>query len=118
MNRAERSRGRSSHRRAEVRGGGRLVLPAASPYDWQLLCEHVTAAARQRGAVRLIVGGVDCLVRSQPADAERRCCGGCARPLARVAFRMAWRDLCRDCARRWLAREPGDAGVLAAARPG
>lgn len=98
--------------------GGTLVLPAASPYDWQLLCEHAAAAARQRGAIRVSVGGFDCVVRSQPVDGERSRCSGCAQPLARVAFRMAWRDLCRDCARRWFAREPDDAGALAAAGPG
>jgi hypothetical protein len=88
-----------------------------SPYDWQILCEHAAAAARQRGAIRVSLGDLDCAVRSQPVEGERRRCSDCAHPLARVAFRMAWRDLCRHCARRRLAREPADAGALVAAGP-
>ena len=80
------------------------MLPAASPYEWQVLCEHAAAAARQHGAVRLRVDGVDCVVRSEALGATGTC-GGCGRSLTRVAFRLAWRDLCRDCARLWLGGE-------------
>jgi hypothetical protein len=81
-----------------------LVLPASTPYEWQLLCEHAGAAARQHGRVRLRVAGTECIVRSAMTGAAGTC-GGCARRLAGMTFRLAWRDLCRDCARLWLTRE-------------
>jgi hypothetical protein len=88
--------------RISVRDGV-VLLPAASPYEWQLLCEHVVAAARQRGSVCLRVGRVECVVHCDGAAGRR--CSGCAR-LPRVTFRVAWRELCPDCAGDWLARDP------------
>jgi hypothetical protein len=82
-------------------------LPAANPYEWQLLCEHVAAATRQLGSVRVRVAGVECIARREERGAERRC-AECGRSLVQVSFRMAWRDLCRDCAQLSLAA-PGDA---------
>lgn len=81
-----------------------LVLPTTTPYEWQVLCEHVGAAARQHGSVRVRVAGTECVVRSATTAAAGTCCG-CARRLVGMAFRLAWRDLCRDCARLWLAHE-------------
>jgi hypothetical protein len=91
------------------RGGRRdavIVLPAASPYEWQLLAEHVSAAARQRGSVRLRVGGVDCVVDRDGARGRR--CSTCARPL-RITFRLAGLELCLACACARLAGDTGDA---------
>lgn len=82
-----------------------LVMPASSPYDCELLCEHVVASARQRGAVRLRINGADCVVRSEPADSGRRC-GGCGRALTTVSFHITSRDVCLGCARRWLTSAP------------
>jgi len=90
---------------------GVVVLPAASPYEWQLLCEHVVAAARQRGSVRLRVGGNECVVHCDGAAGRR--CSGCTRPL-RMTFRVAWRELCLDCARDFLARDPAADGARGA----
>lgn len=85
--------------------GSALVVPAASPYEWQLLCEHLVAATRQRRAVRLRIGGVDCVAHGELAGV-RRCCSGCGRAPLRVSLRMAWRDLCLGCARSWFTAEP------------
>ena len=90
---------------------GVVVLPASSPYEWQLLGEHVVATARQRGSVRLRVGGTECVVHCD--GAAGRGCSGCARPL-RVTFRVAWRELCLDCARDWLTRDPAADGARGA----
>jgi hypothetical protein len=93
--------------------GSALVLPTTNPYEWQVLCEHVVAAARQRGAVRLRVDGVDCVVRSEQAGSQR-CCSGCGRAPLRVSFRVAWRDLCLDCAQGWLAGASAEGDALTA----
>jgi hypothetical protein len=93
--------------------GSALVLPAASPYEWQVLCEHVVAAARQRGTVRLRVDGVDCVVRSEQAGVQR-CCSSCGRALLRVSLRMAWRDLCLGCAQGCLAGAAAEGDALTA----
>lgn len=84
--------------------GSALVLPAATPYEREILCEHAAAAARLHGAVRMHVNGVDSVVRRTRAGASR-CCAHCGRRSLRVSFRMAWRDLCLACAQRWLAND-------------
>ena len=82
--------------------GDVLVLPAATPYDLELLCDHAIATARLRGAVRLRVGAVDCEVRREPIGSERRC-HTCARTLVQVSMHLLEGDVCVVCARRWLA---------------
>jgi hypothetical protein len=82
-----------------------LVVPAASPYDCELLCEHAVASARQHGAVRLRINGADCVVRSEAADSGRRC-AACGRSLTKVSFHMTSRDVCLGCARRSLISAP------------
>ena len=92
--------------------GGVLILPAASAYEWQLLCEHVTAEARRHARVSVRLGGVACVVRAATGGSASCCCRDCARPLRRVAFRIAWRDLCGECARRQLIRETDGTGAV------
>ena len=103
---------RSRAHAARIGAAGHVfVVPASSPYDCELLCEHVVASARQRGAVRLRINGADCVVRNEPADSGRRC-GGCGRALTKVSFHMTARDVCLGCARRWLIGEaPADGGA-------
>jgi len=90
------------NRAAHIHGShSALVLPAANPYEWQLLCEHVAAVTRQAGSVRVRVAGVECVARREERGAER-CCAECGRALVQVSFRMAWRDLCGNCAQHSL----------------
>jgi hypothetical protein len=84
---------------------GVVVMPADGPYEWQMLCEHVVAAARQRGAVRVRVGASECVVHRD--DAAQHRCSRCTR-LLRTTFRTAWQALCPDCARDWLAADPAE----------
>ena len=81
---------------------GAFVLPVVTPYEWQVFCEHLSAAARRRGTVRVRIGAVHCEVRLGSADHVRRRCATCACRLHTVAFRMTCRDLCLRCARRRL----------------
>jgi hypothetical protein len=84
-----------------------LVLPATSPYEWELLREYVVASARQRDTIRLRVEGRDCMVRREP-DPGRRCddCGGA---FLQVSFRIAARDVCLGCAQLRLTGAARDA---------
>ena len=106
---------RSQQRRPSERGTSRrgahigapgaiMVLPAVSPYEWQTLCEHAAAAARQHGSVRMRIDGVECVVRRSSLTAAHSC-AGCGGPLMRVTFRLAWRDLCGECARQSLGAD-------------
>jgi hypothetical protein len=90
--------------------GTLLVLPATSPYEWELLREHVVASARQRGTLRLRIEGLDCTVQRERDPARR--CGGCGRGFQQVSFRVAARDVCLGCARRWVSGETRDADAF------
>jgi hypothetical protein len=81
-----------------------MLLPASSPYEWQLLWEHAAAAARQHGSVRVHVRGIECVVRAGTRT-PGLLCSQCEAPLDRVVFRVSWRDLCRHCARVSLTDE-------------
>jgi hypothetical protein len=85
---------------------GAFVLPVATPYEWQLFCEHVAVAVRHRGTVHLRIGAVRCEARSRAADGAHRRCEDCARRLTGMTFRVAWRELCLGCAQQCLASEP------------
>ena len=80
--------------------GGGLILPAHTPYECQLLFEHVEASAKQHQHVELTAKGRQWKIGLPSARRER--CAGCLGSLHRRAFRTNGRSLCVHCARRAL----------------
>jgi len=76
---------------------GTLVLPAGSPYERELLVEHLLSVARRCGAVRVRMDGCDCLHVWQHLAAGARCVGCGVAPRGLHARRGAhvW---CARCA--------------------
>lgn len=84
---------------------GAFVLPVATPYEWEVFCEHLSAAARQRGTVRVRIGAFQCEVRGGRAERAASRCAGCAGRVHAVALRITSRDFCLRCARHCLGEE-------------
>jgi hypothetical protein len=58
--------------------GGGLILPAHTPYDRELLFEHVEASAKQHGGVRLDWRHQHWTV--SVSNGQREVCAACRRP--------------------------------------
>lgn len=79
--------------------GGGLFLPARSPYDRQLLVEHVGERVRAKGQVQVLLGEQIWLVRRNPGPAAAVCsnCGSVAAS-ACYATTVEGGGLCLECA--------------------
>jgi hypothetical protein len=79
--------------------GGALFVPAKTPYDRELLFEHLDLYARRHGTVRVELNRRELTVRK--ADAERPpTCAVCSRRLDTLTYALGGRTLCGYCARR------------------
>ncbi len=78
--------------------GGGLIVPAQTPYERQLLCEHAEASTRQHGSVQLSLNG-RLWTLSLNAGA-REVCATCAWSLGNLSYRFDGQTLCARCARR------------------
>ena len=78
------------------RGGG-LFLPARTPYDRQLLAEHVAARVRSSGQVQVLLEGQRWLVSRSSRRGSGRCgrCGVGVITICSAAGGDAW---CLTCA--------------------
>jgi hypothetical protein len=56
--------------------GGGLFLPARSPYDRQMLVEHIAARVRSRGHVQVLLDEQRWMVHLN-RGAARACCSSC-----------------------------------------
>jgi hypothetical protein len=81
-------------------GGGGLILPAQTPYERQLVFEHVEATAKRHEHVELSAEGRQW--RIGLPTARRELCCRCLRSLNGRAFRTNGQSLCAHCARRAL----------------
>jgi hydroxyethylthiazole kinase-like sugar kinase family protein len=60
-------------------GGGGIVLPARSPYERQLLAEHVQSRVRANGEVQVVIDDQRWMVRRRPRSGLAECSQcGCA----------------------------------------
>jgi transposase InsO family protein len=77
--------------------GAALVLPTGTPYERELVAEHLHGVARRRGAVRVRLAEQDWVLVWRPQDCASRCaaCGGRQRGLR---VRLSARDCCARCA--------------------
>jgi hypothetical protein len=79
--------------------GGGLIVPAHTPYERELLFEHVEASAKQRGGVRLDWRHQQWTVRV--SNGQREVCAACRRALNNLmTYRFDGRILCAWCARK------------------
>ena len=76
--------------------GGVLVVPANTPYERELLIEHVDAYAKQHGWVRLEFDRGECEVPVGVGEAPA--CSSCHRRLDKLAFWLDRRTTCDQCA--------------------
>jgi len=77
--------------------GSTLTLPVDTPYDRQLLAEHVSSLLRRHGAVRLSSGRrARWLKLASAAQAAR--CGHCLRPIRRAVQVADGEVACLACA--------------------
>jgi hypothetical protein len=80
--------------------GGGSFLPAQTPYERELLIEHVEVSARGRGSVGLDLNGRRWTVSSKNGHGEA--CASCDRWPEKLTFRFDGQTLCGQCARRVL----------------
>jgi hypothetical protein len=65
--------------------GGGLLVPARTPYDWQILREHVLNRARHVDQLQVRVGRRTWLVE-RPSEQRSFVCGLCKRQLSAAAL--------------------------------
>ena len=66
--------------------GGGLIVPAHTPYDRELLFEHVEACAKQHGCVRLDWRHEHWTV--SVSNGQREVCAACRRSLNNLTYRF------------------------------
>jgi hypothetical protein len=77
--------------------GGALLLPARTPYEREVVLDHVRHRLRLHGFVQLEMNGRRCRVEPVAA-ASGATCAGCARRVGGLACRLGAQLLCIDCA--------------------
>ena len=77
--------------------GGALLLPARTPYEREVVLDHVRHRLRRYGFVHLEMNGrrrrIECI-----APAAGAACAGCTRRVGMLACRFGAHMLCIDCA--------------------
>jgi hypothetical protein len=80
---------------------GGLILPAKSPYEIELVIEHVGLHAKRHGRVRLELNRRDWLVTVCNGGPPGRCTG-CAQRIETLTYANGSGQLCARCVRREL----------------
>jgi hypothetical protein len=80
--------------------GGGLIVPAQTPYDREVLIEHVEASTRRHGLVHLDINNRRWEI-SVNADSSE-VCGACSRYPSNSTCQFDGRILCAECARHAL----------------
>jgi len=65
--------------------GGGVFIPARTPYDRQMLVEHIAARVRSRGEIRVTVDARSWLVRLNRAPLSQHC-AHCGQPLRAACY--------------------------------
>lgn len=92
-------------------GDFRLTLPARTPYDRQLLVQHIRRTVTRRGAARVALGRFLLLVVGTPACADEPC-PLCGRRPGAMRCRLDGRDTCVPCALDLATPERGAAATI------
>ena len=80
--------------------GGGLIVPVRTPYDRELLFQHVEAFAKRHGHVGLELNRNEWTVSLSGTPPEP--CAVCSRQLDALIYSLAGRTICGHCARREL----------------
>jgi hypothetical protein len=78
--------------------GGGLIVPVETPYERELLFEHVEVYTKRHRSVRLEVDRRQWTI-SRP-NGRRELCASCRRWLDSSTYRLDGQPLCGQCARR------------------
>lgn len=76
--------------------GGGLVLPARTPYERELLFQHVKQCANRYGRVRLAFNRREWTVQVVSGDSSP--CAACDQRVEGLLYESAGRTLCAQCA--------------------
>lgn len=79
--------------------GGALFLPVKTPYDREVLFEHLDLYAKRHGSVRVELNRREWMV-TRSNGGEPPACSLCSRRLDVLAFALGGRTLCGFCAKR------------------
>jgi hypothetical protein len=86
--------------------GGALLLPARTPYEREVVFDHVRHRLRLHGSVQLEMNGRRCRIELVAASAGA-CCAGCGGRISRFACKLGAQMLCVDCALKAAGSRPG-----------
>jgi hypothetical protein len=75
--------------------GGGLILPAYTPYDRELVFEHIEASAKQHAHMELSAKGRHWTISVRSARHET--CFRCSRSLRDLAYRGNGQNFCARC---------------------
>src|SRR5713101_3583615 len=82
---------------------GGLIVPVETPYERELLFEHVEVYTKRHGSVRLELDRRQWTI-SQPSG-RREVCASCSRWLDNLTYRFDGQTLCGQCVRRTFQSE-------------
>lgn len=80
--------------------GGGLIIPVHTPYERQMLIEHLEVSTKRHGRIRLDINRRRWTVSMNNGAGE--VCTSCTRGPDNLTYRFDGRSLCRHCARRAL----------------
>jgi hypothetical protein len=80
--------------------GGGLILPAQTPYDRELVFEHIEASAKQHARIELSAKGRHWTISLK--SAHRELCARCSRSLRDLTYRGNGKNFCGHCVRHAL----------------
>jgi hypothetical protein len=80
---------------------GALLLPAAEPYDQELVFEEAEFRARRYGTVGLQVGATDMRLACSSAEGSVSC-EDCLQPIGHITYFVDRRRLCARCGKHSL----------------
>jgi hypothetical protein len=80
--------------------GGGLIVAAQTPYERELLFEHVELSTKRYGRVRLDLSRQHWTISLK--NGESAACASCSQCVDNLAYRFEERTLCGQCARRAL----------------
>lgn len=76
--------------------GGGLILPVRTPYEHEVLMEHLEVSTRRHGSIRLDLHRRRWNISM--SDGADDPCTSCTRPVDSVTYRFEARSLCGPCA--------------------
>jgi len=79
--------------------GGALFVPVKTPYDREVLFEHVDLYAKRHGTVRVELNRREWRVSKSEGDTPPTC-ADCNRRLDSLTYALGGRNLCAFCAKR------------------